>query len=238
MQTKDNCFDRGSAFGRILSIKQQAACRWPDAGTARSEERLSSIFSQRFVVQLLCMAMTKTIYIDGLAVELTRKRVKKMNMRIKAPDGRVVISAPYLVPEKAVIAFVRSRRDWIDRTAARVRAKAAAHPEPSDRAEKEARRRDLKRRIEERLPLIEEATGLYCSGWTVRDMHTRWGSCNTTTRHINLSLMLATRSDAELDYVILHELAHTVVPNHGADFYALMDRYMPGWKKIRKALNY
>ena len=69
-------------------------------------------------------------------------------------------------------------------------------------------------------------------------MHTRWGSCNTQTGHINLSLMLATRSDAELDYVILHELVHTVVPNHGADFYALMDRFMPGWKKIRKALRY
>ena len=81
-------------------------------------------------------------------------------------------------------------------------------------------------------------TGLYCSGWTVRDMHTRWGSCNTNTHHINLSLMLATRSDTELDYVILHELVHTVVPNHGPEFYAVMDRFMPGWKKIRKALNY
>ena len=38
--------------------------------------------------------MTKLIYIDGLEVELTRKRVKKMNMRVKAPDGRIVISAP------------------------------------------------------------------------------------------------------------------------------------------------
>ena len=182
--------------------------------------------------------MTKLIYIDGLQVELTRKRVKKMNMRIKAPDGRIVISAPYIVPDREVIAFVRSRRDWIDRSVARIRAKAEAHPEPIDRAEKEARRKDLKRRVAERLPVIEEATGLRCSGWTVRDMHTRWGSCNTKTHHINLSLMLATRSDAELDYVILHELVHTVVPNHGADFYALMDRFMPGWKKIRKALNY
>ena len=182
--------------------------------------------------------MTKLIYVDGLAVELTRKRIKRMNMRVKAPDGRVVISAPYLVPERDVIAFVRSKRGWIDRTAARVRAKAAAHPEPADKTEKEARRRALKKRIERRLPLIEEATGLHCSGWTVRDMHTRWGSCNTKTYHINLSLMLATRSDIELDYVILHELVHTVVPDHGPDFYALMDRYMPGWKKIRKALRY
>ena len=182
--------------------------------------------------------MTKLIYVDGLAVELTRKRIKRMNMRVKAPDGRVVISAPYLVPERDVIAFVRSKRGWIDRTAARVRAKAAAHPEPADKTEKEARRRALKKRIERRLPLIEEATGLHCSGWTVRDMHTRWGSCNTKTHHINLSLMLATRSDIELDYVILHELVHTVVPDHGPDFYALMDRYMPGWKKIRRALRY
>ena len=182
--------------------------------------------------------MTKLIYIDGLEVELTRKRVKKMNMRVKAPDGRIVISAPYIVPDKAVIAFVRSKREWIDKAVSRTRAKAAAHPEPADKKEKESRRRDLKRRIEERLPVIEESTGLYCNGWTVRDMHTRWGSCNTRTHHINLSLMLATRSDAELDYVILHELVHTVVPDHGPDFYALMDRFMPGWKKIRKALNY
>ena len=182
--------------------------------------------------------MTKLIYVDGLQIELTRKRIKKMNMHIKAPDGRIVISCPYIVPDRDVIAFVRSKRGWIDKTVARVRAKAAAHPEPADKAEKEARRRYLKRRIEERLPVIEDATGLYCSGWTVRDMHTRWGSCNTQTHHINLSLMLATRSDAELDYVILHELVHTVVPGHGPDFYALMDRFMPGWKRIRKALNY
>ena len=182
--------------------------------------------------------MAKLIYIDELEVELTGKRIKRMNMRIKEPDGRIVISAPYLVPERDVIAFVRSRRDWIDKNVARVRARADAHPKPADKAEKEARRRDLKKRIEARLPVIEELTGLRCNGWTVRDMHTRWGSCNTNTHHINLSLMLATRSDAELDYVILHELVHTVVPNHGPEFYALMDRFMPGWKKIRKALNY
>ena len=182
--------------------------------------------------------MTRIIYIDGLEVELTRKRIKRMNMRIKEPDGRIVIRAPYLVPEREVVSFVRSRRDWIDKNVARVRARAEAHPKPADRAEKEAMRAALKRRIEARLPVIEEATGLYCNGWTVRDMHTRWGSCNVNTHHINLSLMLATRSDAELDYVILHELVHTVVPGHGPDFYAMMDRFMPGSKKIRKTLNY
>ena len=74
--------------------------------------------------------MTKIIYIDGLEVELTRKRIKRMNMRIKEPDGRIVISAPYLVRDKEVIAFVRSKRDWIDNNVARVRSRSLAHPEP------------------------------------------------------------------------------------------------------------
>lgn len=181
--------------------------------------------------------MTKTIYVDGLEVTLTRKRIKRMNIRVKEPDGSVSVSAPYIVPEREVIRFIRSRRDWIDKSAARIREMAAAYPEPETKAEKEARRRDLKRRIGERLPYIEEVTGLHCSGWTVRDMKSRWGSCNTKTHHINLSLMLALRSDVELDYVILHELVHTVVPDHGKDFYAMMDRYMPGWKKVRKGLR-
>jgi predicted metal-dependent hydrolase len=181
--------------------------------------------------------MTKMIYIDGLQVEVTKKRIKRINMRVKEPDGRIVISAPYMTPDRDIIAFVRSRRSWIDNAVMRVRQRAMIHPEPVSREEKEERRADLKRRIAARLPEIERRTGLKCSGWTVRDMHTRWGSCNTRTCHVNFSLMLATRSDTELDYVILHELVHTVVPNHGPDFYALMDRFMPGWKSVRKAMK-
>ena len=182
--------------------------------------------------------MAKIIYIDGLAVEVTRKRIKNMNMRIHEPDGRATLSVPYIVSDREIIAFVRAKREWIDKGIARVLSRAAAHPEPEDRAEKEARRSDLRRRISARLPEIERRTGLKANGWTVRDMHTRWGSCNTRTHHINFSLMLATRSDTELDYVILHELVHTVVPGHGRDFYALMDRFMPGWKQIRSGMKY
>ena len=181
--------------------------------------------------------MGKIIYVDGLPVEVTKKRIKRLNMRIKEPDGRVVISAPYMTSAREIIAFVRAKRDWLDSGIERVQRKAAEYPAPATQAEKEAQRADLKRRISERLPEIERRTGLKCSGWTVRDMHTRWGSCNTKTHHLNFSLMLALRSDTELDYVILHELVHTVVPGHGADFYALMDRFMPGWRDIRKGMR-
>ncbi len=184
------------------------------------------------------MSAKKYIDIDGFRIELTKKRIKRMNMRVMDPDGRIVISAPYGTPDRDIVAFVRSKRNWIDKTVRSVRERAAAHPEAQSRSEKEDRRRLLRERIARRLPEIEEITGLRSNGWMIRDMHTRWGSCNTATHHLNFSLVLWDRSDTELDYVILHELVHTVVPNHGADFYAMMDRFMPGWKTVRKRLRY
>ena len=177
----------------------------------------------------------KRMIIDGLVVEVTRKKVKRLNMRIKEP-GKVVISAPYLTMDWEIERFVRSKRAWIDRGIAQVREREGGYHLLSD-AEKKKLRESLRARVAARLPVIEARTGLSCNGWTIRDMHTRWGSCNTRTHHINLSLMLATRSDEELDYVILHELVHTKVSNHGPEFYAYMDRLMPGWKQIRKGMK-
>ena len=82
--------------------------------------------------------MTKTIYIDGLAVEVTRKRIKRMNLRIHEPDGRVTLSVPYIVSDREIIAFVRSKREWIDKGIRKVRTRTLAHPQPETREEKEA----------------------------------------------------------------------------------------------------
>jgi predicted metal-dependent hydrolase len=68
-------------------------------------------------------------------------------------------------------------------------------------------------------------------------MKTRWGTCNTRTRKIWLNLQLAKKPVECLEYVILHELAHLKVPNHGKDFIAIMDQYMPDWREIKARLN-
>ena len=68
-------------------------------------------------------------------------------------------------------------------------------------------------------------------------MTSRWGTCNIQRRHITLALELARRDDELLEYVIVHELAHLFERGHGPAFYAVMDRYLPGWKAKRKELN-
>ena len=98
-------------------------------------------------------------------------------------------------------------------------------------------REHLKREIEKILPVWEEKTGLKCSSWQTKYMTTRWGTCNTDTKKIWINLQLAKKPIECLEYVILHELAHTKVKNHGNDFIAVMDMYMPNWREIKKTLN-
>lgn len=52
--------------------------------------------------------------IDGLEVQVVRKPIKNMYLRIKPPNGVVMISAPRRMAEQTIIDFVRDRRPWID----------------------------------------------------------------------------------------------------------------------------
>lgn len=115
--------------------------------------------------------------------------------------------------------------------------RAGSTVEQRDNYIREWYRKILKERIDTRLPIIEAETGLHCSGWQTKSMTTRWGTCNTGTKKIWLNLWLVKKPPVCLDYVILHELVHTIVRNHGADFAAMMNRFLPEWREIRAMLN-
>lgn len=98
-------------------------------------------------------------------------------------------------------------------------------------------REHLKSEIARLLPKWEATTGLHCDSWQTKYMTTRWGTCNTHTKKIWFNLQLAKKPTVCLEYIILHELAHTEIANHGPDFVAILDQYMPYWREVKKALN-
>jgi len=59
----------------------------------------------------------------------------------------------------------------------------------------------------------------------VDNQNTRWGSCTLTDRTIRLSKRLQGMPSWVVDYVLVHELAHLLVPGHGRDFWDWVDRY-------------
>lgn len=89
-------------------------------------------------------------------------------------------------------------------------------------------------------PLLEKwqaALRVRVSGWGVKKMKTKWGSCNAQARRIWLNLELAKKPLQCIEYLIVHELVHLIERRHDDRFLALMDRHLPRWRQYQKELN-
>ena len=87
------------------------------------------------------------------------------------------------------------------------------------------------RELPGRLKALAAQHGFVYTGVTLRDSHTRWGSCSSR-KSISLSIYLQLLPQELVDYVLLHELCHTVEMNHSERFWSLMDRVTCGKAKL------
>jgi predicted metal-dependent hydrolase len=217
-----------------------------------------------------------TISHAGIEAVVQRKRIRHIYVRVKAPEGTVVISAPEHVPEAQLRLCLERRNEWIIRAREEIRRRGFPGPEVSGKKETAllwgrvfrtgsaeavqrnlqpdmdpeqrllpAGREELKRLYRNELlkaaePLIgkwEKILGVRVDQWSIRAMKTRWGSCSPGSRRIRLNLDLARRRPEFLEYVIVHELAHLLEPRHNADFYRIIARCLPDWKRLEGELK-
>lgn len=107
----------------------------------------------------------------------------------------------------------------------------------AERAVERLRRREIGARVEAIAPALEQRVGRAPVAYRYRMMVSRWGTCNVVSRHITLNTWLVQRPPDELEYVLVHELAHLVERGHGPRFRAVMDAALPGWRGIRERLQ-
>ena len=199
---------------------------------------MASAFVQRLIEQLRGLRSapeTRALSIDGLEVELVRKRVRNVTLRIYPPDGRLRVTAPHRTPLGFIRDFVAGRRPWIERH----RNRLAALPVPATLTPlTEADHARLAAAIAPLVSHWETALGVRVSAWVIQRMKTRWGSCNTASGRIWLNLELVRHPPECLDYVVLHEVAHLVERGHGERFKAVLAKHMPDWKARRARLRH
>lgn len=163
-------------------------------------------------------------------------RARRVSISVRA-TGVVRLSFPYGVSQKRALEFLEQKAGWIEAARERLVRKRAAMPSQLPPAEQKARIEELRRAAKADLPgriaRLSEATGLKYEKLSIRASRTKWGSCSGRN-HISLSLFLMTLPEHLRDYVIVHELCHTVHHNHSPRFHALVDRLVGGHEK---ALN-
>lgn len=89
------------------------------------------------------------------------------------------------------------------------------------------------------IPLVEKWSTimqLYPKQISFRKTQNRWGSCSSDNK-LSLSTKLAKLSLNEIEYVIVHELAHIKEKNHSKNFWAIVEKFLPAYKPIHKKLS-
>jgi len=109
----------------------------------------------------------------------------------------------------------REEQDWVVQMKERVLRRVDARAQNSES--------DLRHRAEEVNRRWFDGRLRYHIRW-VSNQNTRWGSCTPATGQVRISRRLARMPGFVLNYVILHELAHLVHPDHSAEFWALVRR--------------
>ena len=95
-------------------------------------------------------------------------------------------------------------------------------------------RAQMKQAVPKILKKCEYIVGVNASEWRIKNMRTKWGTCNIEKKRIWLNLQLVKKTPECLEYVIIHELVHLLERNHNDRFFGYMDSFCPDWR-IRKA---
>lgn len=83
----------------------------------------------------------------------------------------------------------------------------------------------------------ETRLGVKVQSYFLQRMKTQWGSCNAKAGNIRLNTELVKKPKDLLSYVVLHEMAHLIEPNHSERFVALLQQHYPAWREARAELN-
>ena len=169
---------------------------------------------------------SETVELDGVGRVLFERssRAKNINISVR-PFHCVRVAVPFGVSFKKAREFACSKRGWIQNHLAKMRQVEQDHRILSKNFNN-INRADAQKILIKRLDELAKKHGFKYNRVSVRNQKTRWGSCSSKN---NISLKLPERL---MDYIILHELVHTRVRNHGKKFYAELGRLVPDQKLL------
>lgn len=148
-------------------------------------------------------------FADDVRVDVRRSAKRTRTVSAYREGDTIVV----MIPARLTRA---EEREWVDTMVARV-TKAERRRRPTDDA-----------LLTRAMVLSDRYLDGKCTPSSVRwvdNQLNRWGSCTPADRTIRLSARMHGMPSYVVDYVLLHELAHLLIPGHGREFWDLVERY-------------
>lgn len=167
--------------------------------------------------------------------ELIRSNRKSVSLSI-TKEMKVRIRAPRKMTIEYIENFINKHMDWIEnhKEITQKRLESNLYKIFSEEEKKEMKEK-AKEVIPERVDYYSKIMGVKPNGIKITSATTRWGSCSMEN-NLCFSFRLMQYPIEFIDYIVVHELAHIRVKNHGAPFYKEVEKYMPDHKERAKLI--
>jgi hypothetical protein len=162
------------------------------------------------------------------------RKAKRVNISVRPFKG-IRVAVPYGVSYAKARMFAVSKKHWIQKHLEKMRKAERDHRDLS-RNFNNIDRREARKILVQRLEELARKHGFKYNRVFIRNQKTRWGSCSSKN-NISLNVKLVRLPEKLMDYIILHELVHTRVKNHGKKYYAALERIVGDRKSLDRELK-
>jgi predicted metal-dependent hydrolase len=215
-------FKRNSRARRLsISVKNSACVKVTIPGTLSFRSAESFVLSKsKWIIEKVEYFSNREVKLNQLDVYRTRKHTLHF---IPSTNDKIVVKIKFLDINVHYPENIEISNEQVQIAAK----KGIEH----------AYRIEAKEVLPVKVNFLANKFGYNFSKIGIKKATTRWGSCSSRN-NINLSIFLMKLPDELIDYIILHELCHTVHKNHGPKFWAELDRVTEGnAKKLSKEVK-
>ncbi len=190
--------------------------------------------------------------LDDIPITIQKsEKIKTLSLNI-TPFLEVILKMPDSCPQARANAFLKEQEAWLKKTLSAMQEKySLLHSRLETYQNKilvfdEVKnandytltelKKILKTYLEQKLPLISQKMQTSYTGFNIRNNAKVLGSCSYHNR-LSFALLLVCAKKEAIDYVIIHELAHTIHKNHSKNFWRCVESFCPNYRALRERLK-
>jgi predicted metal-dependent hydrolase len=168
-----------------------------------------------------------------MKIELKKSsRARRLRVAVYC-DGRCIITAPRFMPDLLINKFIAEKSQWIiDKID--FLSKFNYKYRPGGRREDYLKLKESAQNLAEgRVAHFNRLYNFQVNGVAIKNQKSRWGSCSRKG-NLNFNYKIAFLPASLCDYIVVHELCHLAEFNHSRNFWGLVGKTIPDYKKIKK----
>ncbi|WP_120904078.1 M48 family metallopeptidase [Helicobacter pylori] len=190
--------------------------------------------------------------LDDIPITIQKsEKIKTLSLNI-TPSLEVILKMPNSCPQARALTFLKEQEAWLKKTLLAMQEKYSLLHSCLETYQnkilvfdevKNANdytltdlKKILKTYLEQQLPLIAQKMQTSYTGFNIRNNAKVLGSCSYHNR-LSFALLLVCAQKEAIDYVIIHELAHTIHKNHSKNFWRCVEIFCPNYRALREHLK-